>query len=108
MAKSPESRLQEKIRKAIVSKFPGCYIYKTHGGPMQKKGLPDIVGCINGRFIAIEVKVPGRENTLTEIQKLNLEQIEASGGLAFMSTSVEHSVDTVKAYIKTKGGDSIE
>jgi hypothetical protein len=99
VTKAPESKLQEKIRKALVNKYPDSVWWKIHGGPMQRRGIPDIVGCIDGCFIAVEVKVPGRENTLTVIQQDTLDQISASGGLAFMSSSVEHTLETIKEYL---------
>lgn len=103
MVKAPESKLQEKIRKALKEEFPTSFFYKTHGGPMQKRGIPDIMGCIDGKFVAIEVKVPGKENTLSELQKEALEQISNAGGLAFMSTSVEDTISTVKNWLGVGG-----
>jgi len=96
MAKSPESRLQQKIKKALENAFPGSFWFKSHGGPYQQKGIPDLIGVVQGKFIGVEVKVPGREHNLTDIQKHTIELINKAGGIAFMSTSVEHSVETIQ------------
>lgn len=100
MAQKPESRLQSKIQKELGKAFPGSFFYKTHGNPYQRAGIPDIIGCVNGCFIGVEVKLPGKENTLTELQKDSIKRINKAGGLAFMSTSVEYTVETIKAFFE--------
>lgn len=53
---------------------------KIWGGGYQKSGIPDILCCINGTFVAIEVKASnGRPS---ELQKLNVKRINKSGGIA--------------------------
>ena len=44
-------------------------------------GTPDILGCLNGRFIAIEIKA--ENGRLSRLQDRNLRKIRESGGLAF-------------------------
>lgn len=39
-----------------LNKISGVYCLRTHGGPFQQKGTPDIIGCAFGFFFAIEVK----------------------------------------------------
>lgn len=51
---------------------------KIWGGGYQKSGIPDILCCILGQFVAIEVKAQnGRPSPL---QKLNIQRIRDSGG----------------------------
>lgn len=53
---------------------------KIWGGGFQKAGIPDILCCINGLFVAVEVKdTRGRATTL---QKINCNRIRDSGGQA--------------------------
>lgn len=53
---------------------------KIWGGGYQKSGIPDILCCVNGVFVAIEVKASnGRPS---ELQKLNVKRINKSGGIA--------------------------
>lgn len=52
---------------------------KIWGGGFQKSGIPDIIACINGFMVAVEVKASnGRPS---ELQKLNISRINKSGGL---------------------------
>lgn len=55
----------------------GWYL-KVWGGGFQKSGIPDILICINGRFIGCEVKAPDGRPSHLQIQ--NLRQIDRSGG----------------------------
>jgi len=92
MSKNPESVLVDKIIKALREQDKSYWV-KIHGGMYQAVGLPDIVGCYNGRFVAIEVKIPGKEKTLTERQKLILKRIKKAGGYAIMATTKEEALD---------------
>lgn len=51
-------------------------------------GLSDIIGQLNdGRLLAIEVKMPGKKPTDTQLEFLD--SVSKSNGLSFWSTSVE-------------------
>jgi len=65
----------------------GCWYMKVHGSAFQKAGVPDLIACIGGRFVGIEVKRPG--GRVSPLQKLNIEEIQRSGGVAFVAYSVE-------------------
>lgn len=99
MAKKPETKVVEKIMNMLNSSFPGFY-FKTHGGLYQRIGLPDIIGVHLGRFIGIEVKCPGKEETLTKNQEQTLRLIRLHGGVGFMSTSPEDTKIQLKEEMK--------
>jgi hypothetical protein len=91
----PETRLQQ--RGAARLRRRGAWVRKMHGGP-SGRGLPDHIGCYRGVFFAIEWKVPGREDTLTEHQAAGLRAIARAGGIACMFTRV-HSCDLLLKHI---------
>lgn len=95
-SKPLEKTVVAKIMKALDNNYPGFY-FKVHGGPYQMAGIPDIVGLHKGRFIAIEVKVPGREKNLSEKQKRVIKMIQRAGGISFMATSAEQVLETLEA-----------
>jgi hypothetical protein len=66
-----------------------CYVIKIHGGPLQERGLPDIIFCSAGRFGAVEVKVLGKRATV--LQQYHLDHIIAAGGTAFVAHSLEEA-----------------
>ena len=68
-----------------------CWYMKVHGGPYGRSGIPDIIGVLDGRLFAIEVKRPGRKGTATPLQMLELHKIRLAGGVAEIATSVEEA-----------------
>lgn len=66
---------------------PMCFAWKEHGGMYGTAGLPDIICCIGGRFVAFEVKTP--TGKLTKLQEITITKIKAAKGEAFKVTSFE-------------------
>lgn len=93
-----ESDLVKKGKAALKRELGGFWV-KLHGGLFQTVGLPDLVGCVRGRFVGIEWKVPGRKQTLTERQRFVLDQITAAGGLAFVADNAEDAVRRVRRWL---------
>jgi hypothetical protein len=60
--------------------------FKVHGGPMQQRGIPDIIGVYKGRFCAFEVKMPGKEGETSRMQDAILKRIQMAGGIAMVIT----------------------
>jgi len=67
--------------------LPYCFAWKQHGGMYGVAGLPDIIVCYHGRFIAFEVKTP--TGKLTKLQESTLRKIKNAKGEAFKVTSIE-------------------
>lgn len=64
---------------------PECWARKVHGSRYQDAGEPDIDGCLRGRAIKIEVKMPG--NRPTGVQMGALRRWAKAGALAGWVTS---------------------
>lgn len=60
----------------------GCYSFYPQTGGYGNSGIPDIIACVRGRFVAIECKAG--KNTTTALQEYNLQQINDNGGLAIV------------------------
>jgi Holliday junction resolvase len=78
MAKTPEKAVKDKV--TAVLKSAGVYYFfpATHG--YGRSGVPDIIACVNGRFLAIECKAGGNKPTALQIREI--ENIRACGGVA--------------------------
>ena len=81
----PEARLQRKIQ--IALRANGAFVFKIHGSQHMMAGLPDLIVCKDGKFIGLEVKMPG--NKPSQVQILRMRQIERAGG----KYHVVHTVD---------------
>ncbi len=66
---------------------PQCFAWKQHGGMYSTSGIPDIIACINGRFLAFEVKT--EKGMLTKLQEITIQRIKEAKGKAFKVTSLE-------------------
>ena len=63
----------------------GCFMRRVAG--MGNNGHPDIVGCINGRHVEIELKAPGAKPT--DLQLKRLEDWRTAGALAFWADNLQ-------------------
>lgn len=96
MKNSVEQAIQTSIIRYIKS-IGGLPIKQNQIGIYAQAGVPDIIACIKGRFVAIEVKRPGKKPE--PIQEAFLESITKKGGLAFWSDNL----DKVKSILKEEG-----
>lgn len=75
---TPESRVKDRVREVL--RDHGAYYVQPVTGGYGASGAPDILTCVYGVFLGVEVKA-GR-NKPTELQKQNLRAIQAAGGVA--------------------------
>ncbi len=73
----------------------GAYFEKNHGTEATK-GRPDLEFCLQGRWCAVEVKMPGEK--ATPIQLWTLEQIRAAGGYAGVLDRLEGLAEFLLAF----------
>ena len=90
--KMDETALIQKIKKHLAG-LDGCFFWKEHGGQYSTAGIPDIICCYKGLFVAFESKVG--KNKPTKLQAKTIAAIRKSGGIA----EVVHSLDDVKRII---------
>ncbi|MGM0238484.1 VRR-NUC domain-containing protein [Enterococcus sp. AZ103] len=88
-----EKKVENNIKRYLDSL--NAYYLKVHGSMYQPAGTPDILACVNGRFVAIEVKRPNG-GVLSELQKSKLKKIENSGGVSIVARSVEDVSEVLK------------
>lgn len=65
-----------------------------HGSAFSARGVPDIIMCINGKFIAVELKVGN--NKPTPLQEDYIARINQANGSAY----VLYSLDDFKEVIE--------
>ena len=77
------------IVKAILKYLktvPHCFSWKEHGGMYGTAGIPDIIACVSGKFIAFEVKT--EIGKTTALQDATIRKIINAGGTAVVVRSV--------------------
>lgn len=72
-----EKNFENRIKKFLEEQ--GCWFLKYWGGAAYtKSGIPDLLVCCNGYFVAIEVKA--EKGKPSELQKFNIKKINECGG----------------------------
>lgn len=64
---------------------PDCFCWKEHGGMYGTAGIPDIICCYRGSFIAFEVKTASGKTTA--LQEAAIRNIQKAGGTAVVVRS---------------------
>ncbi len=98
MAQTPEKRVKTKVE--AVLKNEGAYYFfpATHG--YGRSGVPDIIACVNGRFLAIECKAGGNKPTALQVREI--ENIRLAGGVAVVAN--EENWDEVRLLVRELKG----
>ena len=75
---------EAKVKKVVVNQLRnlGAYYFYPVTGGYGRSGVPDIVGCYQGKFFGIECKAG--KNTPTPLQQINLNDIEKQKGIALV------------------------
>lgn len=75
-----EKTFENKIKKFLESE--GAYFVKFFANGFTKTGVPDILACVNGYFVGVEVKA--QTGKPSELQLHNIDKIRKAGGFAFV------------------------
>lgn len=95
----PEYRLAVKMMKLLESR--GAWCFKVHGSASQRAGVTDILGCYRGRAFGIEVKMPGKEDTVSARQSYEHERMRKADAVVMVATTVQQ----VEALLDILGRD---
>jgi hypothetical protein len=87
-----ESRLQKNCIKYLKSE--GIYHVNIHGGGWGAKGAPDIIACINGKFVAFELKTG--DNDMQPDQRIHRKRIVTNGGRHYCPRSLQEFISIVR------------
>jgi hypothetical protein len=87
---TPEAKVKAKVKKLLDQLRIYYFFPATHG--YGRSGVPDIVGCFLGLFVAIECKAG--KGQLTALQEREIERIIEAGGFTFVAR--EDNIDELK------------
>lgn len=76
---TPEKKVKTRVTKLLDS-YGVYWFYPVMSG-YGSSGIPDIVACVRGRFVAIECKATPKDHP-TALQQKNLASIKDQGGIA--------------------------
>lgn len=90
-----EKNLIRKIMEYLKT-VDNCFYWKEHGGQYGTAGIPDIIICYRGRFIAFECKVGSNQPTV--LQAVTIRKIIKAGGYALVIRSVDEAKQVIEAF----------
>jgi Holliday junction resolvase len=89
---TPEAKVKASVTK-ILKEF-GAYYFSPMTGGFGRSGVPDIIACYRGFFLAIECKAG--KNKPTALQEREMGKVNAAGGMAMLINEVNvHVVRSV-------------
>jgi len=69
--------------------------------PLRMRGVSDLICCVRGTFLAIEVKKE-KGGKLSDYQKAFLDTVESVGGKALVANSLDQVIESVNLIRKEK------
>ena len=76
-----EKNFENKVKK-YLQKIGAFYFKYWGGGIYTVNGIPDLICCYKGKFIALEIK--SKTGVASEIQEFQMNKIRSSGGVAMV------------------------
>ena len=94
MAQTPEALVKKRLKKLLDEM--GIYHFSPFQAGMGRSGVPDVIGCYRGLFVAFECKAG--KNKPTALQEREMTAIRTAKGLAFVIN--EENVDQLKELLQ--------
>lgn len=76
-----EARFQRSVE-AFLRKRGHWFVKYWAGNKFTKSGVPDILSCVDGAFVGIELKAP--KGSPSDIQLITLRSIDRAGGYSIL------------------------
>lgn len=92
---TPENKIKAKIHRFLREK--GIFNVSIAAGPYSVGGISDRLACINGRFVAIEIKKDNKSKP-TELQQRFIDNVIKAGGVGFVTWSVEDLIEKLNEF----------
>lgn len=94
MANTPEKKVKDRVVRLLKQWDVYYFFPATHG--YGRSGVPDIICCYNGKFLAIECKANGNKSTVLQLKEQ--EAIRAAGGISIVIK--EDNIDLVRVVLE--------
>jgi hypothetical protein len=91
---TPEAKVKAKLYSIL--KAWNVYYFSPQTGGYGRSGVPDIICCYKGRFLAIECKAG--KNKPTALQEAEMNKIRAAKGVAIVIN--EDNIDLLEQILK--------
>lgn len=93
MAQTPEAKVKAAVKKILDAEEVWHFSPASNG--YGRAGIPDIICCVKGMFLAIECKAA--KGTVTALQDIEMSAIQKAGGVAVLINN--SNIDMVRFWI---------
>jgi len=104
---SNESVLVNRIKRAIIDRYPLAWVFKVVGSPQQESGVPDLLVAVDGRLVGLEVKCrrageseQAARNRATRLQLTQIVQLRDAGCTAEVVLSHTEALSVIERALK--------
>lgn len=84
------AQLTAKVTKLITAR--GGYVVNVIQA--SRSGIPDLLVCLHGKFLALEIK--GKGDRVSALQRVALAKIQEAGGHAIIVRDIDELVDYIE------------
>lgn len=104
---TPEGKVKKKVREVL--KAQGAWVFMPVQTGRGMMGVPDFVVCYPitvtqemvgqrlGVFVGVETKAPGKERTVTALQRMQLDNIATAGGVSLVATEADGLIARIES-----------
>lgn len=92
--RTKEGAVKDMVKKILDAS--GVWYFFPAANGYGRSAIPDIVCCVNGKFLAIECKAADLQPTALQLRELA--RINASGGTGICINA--ENIDTLREYLK--------
>lgn len=93
----PEKEVENQIKRELERR--GAWYVKFHADNFTPPGVPDLIACVDGKFVAIEVKAPDKLKNVSLPQQIQIANIRRANGIAFVANSLETFTELLDKYL---------
>lgn len=86
---TPEGMLTASVKQLL--RAAGIFHWKVYQTLGSTPGVSDIIGCMGGKFFAVELKAP--KGTASKEQLEFIENVKRAGGIGFIAHSLDEVID---------------
>lgn len=97
VAKTKEGKVKQQVREILDAYGEKCWYFMPVSKGYSRGGIPDFIGCLNGRMIGIETKSIHSSHKLTALQAMELRKISDAKGIALVIN--EDNLHTLKGIL---------
>lgn len=100
---TPEGRIQQGIQRRLAEL--GVFVFKIHGSALMPSGLPDLICCVDGVFLGLEVKTPQTKSNVSPKQRYMHSKIRRARGVVHVVCSVadvEELIESMRESMREK------